>query len=53
MDQSDDLITLHTKEIMPLEVVSTIRNINKLNEEQHDTFFEERLITCSRPITDT
>ncbi len=53
MEQSDNLITLHTQEIMPPGVVSTIRNIDNLKEEQHGTFFEERVITCSRPITDT
>ena len=42
-EQSNDLLVLDTRNIVGEEVVSTVRNIQKLGEEQYSCFVEERL----------
>ena len=53
LEESPDLLVLDTKEIMPDHVVAAVRNIESLGQEQYSTFVEERLTTCTRPLTDT
>ncbi|KAG7166090.1 hypothetical protein Hamer_G019870 [Homarus americanus] len=53
MEMSGDLLIIHTNDVMPQEVVSTVRNIQKLSQEQYDTFVAERLLSCNGPVTNT
>ena len=52
-DESEDLMAIHTRDIMGDEVVKTIRNASKIGEEQFKSFVEGRFIDGSKPVTDT
>lgn len=50
-EQSEDLLRLHTKEIMNSESVEFLTKIEQLGNSQYDTFVQERLIMKTRPLT--
>ena len=50
---STELIMLDTKEIMPECVVQAIKTAKQKGQAQYDHFVEERLVKCSKAITDT
>ena len=52
-EDSGDLLVLDTMEIMPEEVVQSVKNLQKLGEGQYKAFVKERLIDSSKPITET
>ena len=52
-DDSTELIVLDTKEIMPECVVQAIKTAKQKCQSQYDQFVEERLVKCSKAITDT
>ena len=47
------MIVLDTKEIMPECVVQVIKTAKQRGQSQYDYFVEERLVKCSKAITDT
>ena len=51
-EDSGDLLALDTKDIMATEVVESIKNIKTIGQDQHKAFVAERMIECTRPITD-
>ena len=53
MEDSTQLIALDTKQIMPECVVQAIKTAKQKGQSQYDQFVEERLVKCSKAITDT
>lgn len=49
---SGDLLAIDTKDIMPTEVVESIKNIKKIGQDQFKAFVSEKMIKPTRPITD-
>lgn len=52
-EDSTELIVLDTKEIVPECVVQAIKTVKQKGQSQYDQFVEERLVKCSKAITDT
>ena len=52
-EDSADLIVLDSKEIMSECVVEAVKKAKEMGECQFETYVEERLDKCSKPITDT
>lgn len=52
LDESENLMAIHTKDIMGDQVVKTVRNASKIGEEQFRSFFKGRFID-GKPVTDT
>ena len=50
---SQDLIAIHSKDIMDASVVSTVKNAEHIGEEQCKTFIKDRLIDKTKLISDT
>jgi len=53
LEDSNELLTLDTKEVMPQSVVRTVLSAHMLGQSQYDTYVQERLVSCKKPITDT
>ncbi|KAK3732423.1 hypothetical protein QZH41_018359, partial [Actinostola sp. cb2023] len=51
-EDSGGLLVLDTKDIMPKEVVDSVKNIEKLGHDQYTTFVKERFVDQKKPITD-
>lgn len=52
MEESQNLMAIHTRDIMDDAVIDTVGNAKKIGEEQFNLFVKERLIDRSKPITD-
>jgi hypothetical protein len=52
MEQGEELIAIHTKDIMSNDVVNTVHNVKKIGMEQFQTFVKERFTDRSTPITE-
>ena len=52
-EDSSDVMSIDTKYIMPAEVVECIYTAEKVGKKQYDTYVEERLEKCTKPISDT
>ena len=50
---SQDLIAIHSKDIMDASVVSTVKNAEQIGKEQSKTFIKDRLIDKTKLISDT
>lgn len=50
--ESENLMAIHTKDIMDDSVVATVTNAQKIVEEQFCLFVKERFIDRSKPVTD-
>ena len=50
---SQDLIAIHSKDIMDASVVSTVKKAEQIGEEQCKTFIKDRLIDKTKLISDT
>ena len=50
-EDSGDLLALDTKDIMPSEVVESVKNIKKIGQSQYKAFVTERMVERTRPIT--
>lgn len=48
----EDLIALHTKDVMNEEVVQTVRTVRQLGEQQFKAFLKERLEDKTKLLTD-
>ena len=51
-EEGEELMTIHSKEIMDSTVANTVRNARKIGEEQFNTFTKERLVERNKPITE-
>ena len=51
-EEGEELMAIHSKEIMDSSVVNTVRNARKIGEEQFKTFMNERLVERNKPITE-
>ena len=51
MEQGEEFIAIHTKEIMSNDVVNTVGNVKRLRKEQFQTFVKERFIDQSTSVT--
>ena len=52
MEDSGDLLTLDTKDIMEEPVVSSVRNVVNLGQTQYSLFVQERFLERSKPINE-
>lgn len=53
LEASEDLLTIDSHDKMPVSVVETIKNIQKLGEEQYNSYVGERLVKNDKAISDT
>ena len=51
-DDSKDLLVLDSRDLADSAVINTVRQIEKLGQEQHDSFVHEILINQTKSITD-
>ena len=51
-EESDNLMAIHTKDIMDDSVVATVKNAHKIGEEQFCLVVKERFIDRSKPVTE-
>ena len=51
-EESSDLLVLDSKEIAAHAAVETIKNIQRIGQEQFQTYVKERLIERSKTIDD-
>ena len=51
-ESGEELVTMHTKEIMSEEVVNTIRNARNIGEQQLQTFLKERFKEKKKPLSE-
>lgn len=51
-DDSKDLLVLDSRDLADPAVINIIRQIEKLGQEQYDTYVNERLVNQTKPITD-
>ena len=52
-EQGDELIAVHTRDVMDSAVVDTVQNVLQIGKSQYDSYVEERPIARSKRITDT
>ena len=51
-DDSTDLLVLYSRDMTDPAVINTVRQIEKLGQEQYHTYVSERLVNQTKPITD-
>ena len=51
-EDSSDLLTSDSRDIADAAVIDTVRQIEKLGEEQHDAYVKERFVSQTKPISD-
>ena len=51
-EDSSDLVALDSRDIVDPAVIVTVRQIEKLGEEQDDAYAKERLVSQTKPISD-
>ena len=51
-EESENLMAIHTKDIMDDSVLATVKKAHKVGEEQFCLFVKERFIDRSKPVTD-
>ena len=51
-EDSGDLLALDSRDIADPAVTDTVRRIEKIGEEQYETFVKERLVNQTKPISD-
>ena len=52
IDESNDLLVLDSRDIADPTVVTAMRNLKKIGQEQYDKFVTERLVTQISPVND-
>lgn len=52
LEEGEELMALHTKDVMNAAVVKTVQDVKKVGEKQFETFIKERFIDRKKPITD-
>ena len=51
-EESENLMAIHTKDIMDHSIVATVKNAHRIGEEQFCLFVKERFPGRSKPVTD-
>ena len=51
-DDSKDLLVLDSRDLADPAVINTVHEIEKLGQEQHNSYVLERLVNQAKPITD-
>ena len=51
-EDSGDLLSLDTKDIMPAEVVQSVKSAKKRDQNQYKDFVKERFVERTKPVTD-
>ena len=51
-EENENLMAIHTRDIMNDNVAATVKNAHKIGEEQFCLFVKERFIDRSKPVTD-
>ena len=51
LEEGENLMAIHSKDIMDDAVVETVRDARKIGEEQFNLFIKERFIDKSKPVT--
>ncbi len=51
-EKSNDLLVLDTRDLADTAVINSLKNIEKLGQEQYDSYVSERLVNQTKPITD-
>ena len=51
-ENSSDLLVLDTRDLADAAVINTVNQIEKLGQEQYDTYVSERLVNQTKPIDD-
>ena len=51
-EDNEDLMVLDTKEIMSSAAVSAVRAVQKIGQDQFESFVKERLVDVSKPLND-
>ena len=51
LEEGENLMAIHTKDIMDDAVVRTVCNARKIGEEQFNLFIKERFVDRSKPVT--
>ncbi len=49
-DDSNDLLVLDTRDIVDSAVISTVRQIEQLGQQQYDSYVQDRLVTQSTSV---
>ena len=52
-DDSSDLLVLDSRDLADPAVINTVRQIEKLGQEQYNTYVDERLVNQTKPSTDS
>ena len=53
LEESQDLLIIDTRVMMDDAVADLVRKVESLGEDQYKKFVEERLESCTKPITET
>ena len=51
-ENSNDLLVLDSRDLADPAVINTVRQIEKLGQEQYDVYVSERLVSQTKPISD-
>ena len=51
-ENSSDLLVLDTRDLADTAVIDTLKQIEKLGQDQYDAYVSERLVNQTKPITD-
>ena len=52
LEESQDLLVIDTRVVMDAAVADSVRKVESLDEDQYKKFVEERLESCTKPITE-
>ena len=52
LDVGNDLVTLDTQLVMDKTAIETLRNYEEAGKQHYDSFVQERLVKCEKPLTD-
>ena len=53
LEESQDVLVTDTRVVMDAAVEDSVRKVESLGEDQYKKFVEERLESCTKPITET
>lgn len=52
LEDGNELLVIDTKDVMDVVVAQSVMNITAIGEGQYNTFAEERLESCTKPVTE-
>ena len=51
-EESQELFTIHSKDVVDGSVIETVRNVTKIGAEQHQAFVKEQFVDRSKAVTE-